>query len=238
MNFSVILTTYNRPNMLEKAILSVLNQTNQNFELLLMDDNSDDKKQIDILNKYKNHEKVVFFKSDVTPQERRKKVRYSVLINEALKIATGELVSYICDDDYFELNKLERMKKWFETNPDKHVLMGNQRCVLLEGAKEVDMPTPIRTQPSQRQDPNCNVDHSSVAHRMSVIEKAGEWIIDPNYWGSADGEFFDKCIAQGFTFYGLGGNYTDTHVYHDGSWTKDAQHQYLGTEREKDVKQA
>ena len=39
---SVIIPTYNRCNVLERAIRSVLDQTFQDFELLIIDDHSSD----------------------------------------------------------------------------------------------------------------------------------------------------------------------------------------------------
>ena len=40
--FSVIIPTYNRANLLKKAVQSVLNQTFQDWELIVVDDGSDD----------------------------------------------------------------------------------------------------------------------------------------------------------------------------------------------------
>jgi glycosyltransferase involved in cell wall biosynthesis len=49
--FSVIITTYNRKNIVKKAINSVLNQTEQDFELIIVDDGSQDN-TYDDLKKY------------------------------------------------------------------------------------------------------------------------------------------------------------------------------------------
>ena len=40
---SVIIPTYNRANIIGKAIKSVLNQTYQNFEIVVIDDSPNDK---------------------------------------------------------------------------------------------------------------------------------------------------------------------------------------------------
>ena len=41
---SVILTSYNKPNTVGKAIESVINQTYHDWELFIMDDHSNDEK--------------------------------------------------------------------------------------------------------------------------------------------------------------------------------------------------
>ena len=40
---TVIITTYNRERMLEKALLSVINQTYKNLEIIIADNHSEDK---------------------------------------------------------------------------------------------------------------------------------------------------------------------------------------------------
>lgn len=54
---SVIIPNYNHAPFLKKRIDSVLNQTYQNFELIILDDCSTDNSK-DVINEYKNHPKV------------------------------------------------------------------------------------------------------------------------------------------------------------------------------------
>ena len=61
MLISIILPTYNRGNLLEVAIKSVLDQSYFNWELIIIDNNSTDNTD-DIINKYKNH-KIVSLRS-------------------------------------------------------------------------------------------------------------------------------------------------------------------------------
>lgn len=234
---SIILTTYNRPERLERAIESVLSQTFKDFELLLMDDNSDDPKQIEVLNKYKDYDRINLHISDVEDEDRSKSVRYSVLINEAFKVAKGEFIAYICDDDRFEPDRIERFIHKFDLEPDVHFIGGDQICVIERNGLEEPMPNHVRTQTTVNSNPNCQVDHTSVMHRSSVLEKVPQWKEDPTYWGSADGEFFEELGKAGFPMHPLLGHPTDTHVYHDGSWTKDDNHTKLGTVAEKGVSQ-
>ena len=57
---SVILTSYNKPNFLKKAIDSVLSQTLQNFQLIIADDNSPNKNVWDVINSYNDSRIIIF----------------------------------------------------------------------------------------------------------------------------------------------------------------------------------
>ncbi|MEH6930632.1 glycosyltransferase family 2 protein, partial [Priestia megaterium] len=61
---SIIMTSYNKPDFVPSAIRSVLSQTYRDFELLIMDDNSD----VETLEKIKpflEDKRIKFFKSDI-----------------------------------------------------------------------------------------------------------------------------------------------------------------------------
>jgi len=49
---SVIIPNYNHARFLDERILSILNQTYQNFELIILDDKSTDN-SVEVINKYK-----------------------------------------------------------------------------------------------------------------------------------------------------------------------------------------
>ena len=54
--FSVIVTAYNQPQEIKRAVESVLNQTVKCFELIVVDDNSTDK-SLNILKEYSDKDK-------------------------------------------------------------------------------------------------------------------------------------------------------------------------------------
>ncbi len=57
MRVSVILPNYNHSKYLKQRIDSILNQTFQDFELILLDDNSPDD-SVDIIESYRDHKRV------------------------------------------------------------------------------------------------------------------------------------------------------------------------------------
>lgn len=98
---SVIITTYNRKEYLDKAIESVLAQTYQNFEIIVMDDHSTDGTE-EYMQKYKEHEKITYYRS-------KKNRGPGINRKEAVNKMNGKYMCFLDDDDIF-LNK-EYFKK-------------------------------------------------------------------------------------------------------------------------------
>ena len=60
---SVLMTVYNTAAYLDRSITSIINQTYKNFELIIIDDGSQDSSK-KIINKYKNKIKKFFSKKN------------------------------------------------------------------------------------------------------------------------------------------------------------------------------
>ena len=67
MNISIIIPFYNRLELVEKAIISVLRQTASNWELILVDDGTTEQGLEELIKKYSS-EKVRFFKRNRLPK--------------------------------------------------------------------------------------------------------------------------------------------------------------------------
>ena len=103
MKFSIILPTYNRANLISKAIRSVVYQTYQNWELIVVDDGSTD-----------NTKKVVeeFVRADnrIIYLSQKNKER-SAARNNGIKSAVGEFICFLDSDDLYYKTHLEEFKK-------------------------------------------------------------------------------------------------------------------------------
>lgn len=88
---SVIMLTYNRENLVENCIKSVLNQTFENFEYIIIDNGSTDKSG-EIADKYAKIDSRI--KVVHTPANSIGKGR-----NIGLDTATGEYIAFVDDDD-------------------------------------------------------------------------------------------------------------------------------------------
>lgn len=206
---SVLLTSYNRPAMLAEAIESVLAQTYTDFELLILDDNSTDHTVAGVLLSYWDHPQVKIYKSNVQPEDRRARVRYAAQINTGLKIAEGEYITYLCDDDLYLPHRLERMAERLDKG-DCTVVYGSQR-LLTDGVE-----TGTRVAASVLTHPACMVDHSSVMHTARAAIDAGGWDDSPAHWTQADAVFWTRLAEAGHLFHPIG-EVLDVHRYHSGA---------------------
>lgn len=101
---SIYMPTHNRLHLLKRAVASVLAQTYQYYELLIVDDGSIDGTW-DYLQELSSHEpKVRIFRSAVASGACAAR---NVAINEA----QGELITGLDDDDEFLVDRLETLVK-------------------------------------------------------------------------------------------------------------------------------
>jgi len=112
---SVILPTYNRVHLIGRAIQSILNQTYQDFEIIIIDDGSKD-----------DTEKIIrgF-------QEKDKRIKYirfeenkgaAAARNAGIKMSKGEYITFQDSDDEWVIDKLEKQMKIIETSSENIVV--------------------------------------------------------------------------------------------------------------------
>ena len=107
---SVIMPVYNAAKYLETSLLSIVNQTYKDWELVLVDDCSSDSSP-DIIAKFKSqHPNIIYHRLDQNQGA-------AVARNTALNIAKGRYVAFLDSDDIWESQKLEcQMAFMLETN--------------------------------------------------------------------------------------------------------------------------
>lgn len=104
---SIIIPVYNIEKYIEECILSILNQTYKNFELILINDGSKDKSG-EICDKFKKDSRVKIF--------HKKNGGVSSARNIGIENATGEYLLFVDGDDCLEKNTLEVIKDKIENN--------------------------------------------------------------------------------------------------------------------------
>lgn len=191
---AVILTSYNRPSMVQKTVNSVLNQIWGDFTLYIMDDNSVEQVK-DILRRYTQDTRVKLFFSDVKNEDRLKSCRYAVLINQALKMGSEQFVTYLTDDAGMYPNKLYDMVYWFDHYLDLNVCYGNQHVI--QNGKVIG----TRGNYGIVTNPSGILDHSQIMFRRKILENVGYWSEDASHPGDKDAVWFYAVSQRGYRFY-------------------------------------
>ena len=111
MKFSIVVPVYNVEKYINKALDSILNQTYNNFEVIIVNDGSTDNSQ-KIIDKYTKLDKR--FKS-----YKKENGGLSSTRNFGIKYTTGDYLLFIDSDDYIEKDYLEQANKVTNyTHPD------------------------------------------------------------------------------------------------------------------------
>lgn len=106
---SVIIPTYKRPNMLGRAIESVLSQTYNNIEIIVVDDNGNNKYRKlteNFLHKYIKNNQIIYIKhkNNLGAPEAR---------NTGICNSKGKFLSFLDDDDIYKDDRIEKLVNKF-----------------------------------------------------------------------------------------------------------------------------
>ncbi|AJI56845.1 glycosyltransferase like 2 family protein [Francisella philomiragia] len=113
---TVYIPTYNRVELLKRAVRSVLEQTYQNIELIILDDCSTDNTLMFLESLVKHDDRVRFFQNE-------KNSGACVSRNKAIREAKGEYITGLDDDDYFLGSRIaDFVEFWQENINDKNVV--------------------------------------------------------------------------------------------------------------------
>jgi len=117
---SVICLSYQHEKFVERALRSVIGQTYSNFEIIFIDNHSDDRSfEIGKAILESSHAKFFLHKT-------HKNLGIAGGVNFAIKsFASGKYIATIACDDFWDMYNLEEKVKYFEKNPAYGMLYGN-----------------------------------------------------------------------------------------------------------------
>ena len=126
---SIIMPAYNSENYMESSINSVIKQTYENWELLIIDDASSDSTR-EIAHKYADGEKIRLIVND-------KNVGVSQSRNRGIHEAKGHWVAFLDSDDLWEPEKLGKQMDFLEKE-DKARLVFTGSAFINEQGKRAE----------------------------------------------------------------------------------------------------
>jgi glycosyltransferase involved in cell wall biosynthesis len=155
MKFSIITPTYNRADLIERAVKSILNQSYQNFEMIIVDDGSTDNTE-KIISKYSDDKRIRYVKATQNGG-----------VNKARNIGVKSIsedsdwITFLDSDDEFCPDALENMLIAIKRENGINYF---RFPVIYTNGKTV-----------------CNLDLiNSVANferYLSIIDNCGEWVV-------------------------------------------------------------
>ena len=202
---SIIMLTYNRADYIQLAIQSVLDQTYQNWELLILDDGSTDN-TAEIMKQY-NDPRIKYIPDPVNKGLAGKRT-------ESLSFPTGTYIAVLDSDDMWsDIKKLAAQVEFLNTNPLVAVVGTQITLIDAEGIqfgsgsyllddKSIRNHILIRNQFA----------HSSVMMRKSMVDKTAGY---RNFAPSEDLDLFLQ-LGQFGTFANLPGTMLAYRVHKKG----------------------
>lgn len=108
---SVLIPTYNVEKYVEEAVVSILNQTYRNLEIIIIDDCSSDN-TYHVLNSLAAKDKRIKLLRNTVNS------KIAVTLNNGLKFANGKYIARMDGDDISELDRIEKKVEFLEKNKE------------------------------------------------------------------------------------------------------------------------
>lgn len=180
---SVITPNWNGARFLEDTILSVLGQSYQNVEYIVIDGGSIDGSN-EIIERYK--ESISYFISE------RDNGMYEA-VNKGMKRASGEIVAYLNSDDLYHKDTISKVVDIFQANPDVDFIFGDLHYIDDQSRKLYSMRFPSF---NLTRFVNANyslIGQPSAFWRRSLFDRIG--FFDESLKMASDFDFFIRACS-------------------------------------------
>lgn len=180
---SIITVVYNGEDCLEPTIKSVIEQSYDNIEYIVVNSGSTDN-TLEIIKKYEDY----IYNWVSVPNERLYRA-----LNNAISFCTGELIGIIHADDIYEKDAVSSIVRAYQKSDGKSIITGHCKMLFSDRSKwriwitDVNDLLPYQTIP-----------HPSTFVPLSVYETYG--LFDTSFKIAADQEFFCRCYQQSVHF--------------------------------------
>ena len=194
---SIIIPTYDRARWLKKSIESVLNQTYQDFELIIVDDSSTDNTP-EVVKSFKD-KRVRYFQQ--TKRFPIKSQGAAAARNIGIKKSRGKFIAFNDDDDLWRKRKLEKQITAFEKAGEKTGLVYS-KIVRIKGKEKFFIPKEknVKKEGDVHRDlflENWIVTLPSALVKKEVFEKIG--LFDENFPRYQDWELWLR-VSKDYDF--------------------------------------
>ena len=116
--FTIAIPTYNRVDLLRQTVLSIINQTFSNFEIIISND---------FIEKKLTQEKLDIFDDRIKIYNNIKNLGEIKNMNYLLSLANGKYFAWQFDDDIYALNFLETINNTFKREEDLNAVFSSYK---------------------------------------------------------------------------------------------------------------
>jgi len=186
---TVFTLSYNKSDYVGDAIESVLNQTFQDFEYVLIDNSTDEQTRA-IIYQYGLMDKVTVEYKDFHDEQRKLFNIESIIKNVHFKKANGKYILFLADDDILRPTCLEEHIKDFQAH-EKH--RANYHTVECQFADGKDTWLKAEKTFNQSELPYCKTDGGAVMFETSLFDKLF-FDTDLKNAAESDGLFLNQLV--------------------------------------------
>lgn len=183
-SISVVIPTYNRWILLDRALSSVVNQTYPAHQIIVVDDGSDESLSDSLRNSFPG---VQFL--------RQENKGVASARNLGVKISTGEWIALLDSDDEWQPTKLEKQMAFTEKFPELRAIHTGERWI--RNGNEVTPPAYLEKSSDllwERSLRHCLICPSSVLLHRSVFETVG--LFDEEFTVCEDYDFWLRLLLE------------------------------------------
>lgn len=113
---SVLIPTYNRPDMFEQALKSVLEQTYRNLEIIIGDDSTNDLTEERIRPYLEQDPRIIYIRNEQNLGQFENDLKL-------MRLAKSDFINFLMDDDLFEPQKIERMMAYMLDDREEKIAL-------------------------------------------------------------------------------------------------------------------
>ena len=189
---SIVLPIYNGEQYMRQSIDSILAQTYDNWELLILDDCSTDKTSI-IANEYVvNDARIRYYRND-------RNLRLPRNLNKGFSLAKGEYLTWTSDDNRYMPDAIESMVSVLRENPEIQFVFSDLNIIDEDGNYVTTQHIPANY---AEQIVGNNVVGACFLYTRAVYEKIGDYqhghllVEDYDYWQRIFAKYSTAAIGR------------------------------------------
>ena len=193
---SVVIPIYNAEKYIKKSVMSVLNQSYQFFELIIVDDNSKDTSLLIVEQLAKQDKRIKILKRKInfgSPALPR---------NDGIKKAKSEFIAFLDSSDIWHKDKLQKSVKILSNHNKIDILYHNESHINLNGIKKTHKFPQINNEsPYEFLLYGNQISTSSAIVRVSKLFSTGAFSLNKDFISSESYDLWLRLAISGAFFY-------------------------------------